>query len=649
MRKYHVFVGTLLAAWILFSFLPANVLFTSSSSAEAMSYTFNEGFDGSPAAPQPWADSAVWDISVHSRDASSWYALPAMQADFGSDCSDVPNSHQITAYEDVVYQCNGQVVTAINGSGYGSAIIMPNHMVDFSSGEAVIRFDTSTLRTSTLDFFDIWITPFDKQLHSPTISWMPDLFGAPRDAVHINLEPGSYNRFAAKITRDFQTTGLPTTGAAWQGYEYFLTPTNSELDTFELRISETHIKFGMPEHDFWWIDTTFAALGWNQGVVQFGHQSANPTSPCGNNGSCGPNSWHWDNISIDPAQPFTMIHADRRYIDASSPDAVTFSSAVPADAYLRFAAIGQNIEVSFDDGATWAPAQLQEQANYNTARFQTYWIPLAQGTTSVKVQGQNWWGGGWHARNFTVFSELTGPLPTLTPTVPVTPTDEPTNTPTPAPTNTPTTVPTATPVVIPTRDNSGDTLTYILDRTAVPDIAFDAITLNVYVGAIAEAQVFTDQNVYVPHAYDAATGILSFTTTADSVDVILLGAADFAAAGAVTLADLKDNKAWAWSIGLDDNTLIKNSIDVIEAKGWTGTLYMIGNIIDDTRQQDWIVDKPDLLTYLANGWSVGNHTWSHECYGGFDYSQTVLDGYDRLTEIVAESSRPDYLVTGFAA
>ncbi|MEM7504242.1 MAG: hypothetical protein AAF417_19535, partial [Pseudomonadota bacterium] len=46
---------------------------------------------------------------------------------------------------------------------------------------------------------------------------------------------------------------------------------------------------------------------------------------------------------------------------------------------------------------------------------------------------------------------------------------------------------------------------------------------------------------------------------------------------------------------------------------------------------------------------MGNHTWSHECYGGFDYSQTVLDGYDRLTEIVAESSRPDYLVTGFAA
>ena len=39
-------------------------------------------------------------------------------------------------------------MTSINASGYGVIYLTPDQMVDFSAGEAVVRFDMSTFRTS---------------------------------------------------------------------------------------------------------------------------------------------------------------------------------------------------------------------------------------------------------------------------------------------------------------------------------------------------------------------------------------------------------------------------------------------------------------------------------------------------------------------
>lgn len=36
----------------------------------------------------------------------------------------------------------------------------------------------------------------------------------------------------------------------------------------------------MPAYNFWWIDATIPNLGWDMGVVQFGHHSYNPTKDC---------------------------------------------------------------------------------------------------------------------------------------------------------------------------------------------------------------------------------------------------------------------------------------------------------------------------------------------------------------------------------
>ena len=75
-----------------------------------------------------------------------------------------------------------------------------------------------------------------------------------------------------------------------------------------------HLRFGMPAYSLAWVDTALPDLGWAQGVVQFGHHSYNPTKECPD---CTPNTWHWDNVTIDPAVPFNITRGDRRYVDAA--------------------------------------------------------------------------------------------------------------------------------------------------------------------------------------------------------------------------------------------------------------------------------------------------------------------------------------------
>ena len=61
-------------------------------------------------------------------------------------------------------------------------------MVDFSGGEAVVRFDLSTLRTSPRDWVDIWLTPYEDHLQLPLDNWLPDLTGEPSRSVHLRMD-----------------------------------------------------------------------------------------------------------------------------------------------------------------------------------------------------------------------------------------------------------------------------------------------------------------------------------------------------------------------------------------------------------------------------------------------------------------------------
>ncbi len=363
-------------------------------------------FDGSPASAQPWHPND-WDIAVHARDGidHKWTALPPMMAAHGADCSAPPATHQIATYEDAVFLCKDHMMTAINAGGYGVIYLTPNQLVDFSKGEAIINFDVSTLRTSERDWIDLWISPYEDNLALPLQDQLPDLQGEPRNAVHIQMD-GSIEKtvFRAKVVRNFQAQEVKST---WQGYyQDVLKADAKRRDTFQLRISQTHVAFGMPQYNLWWINSKIEDLGWNTGVVQFGHHSYTPDKNCNN---CGPNTWHWDNVSISPARPFTIVRSQQRMIDQDSDPIVTFSQAAPLNAHLRFAAFGNNIEVSFDKGVSWHRAQKQTQEENNQYQTHSYWTAIPEGVKDVQLRGQGILNYGWHAQDFAIWSLNTIP------------------------------------------------------------------------------------------------------------------------------------------------------------------------------------------------------------------------------------------------
>lgn len=192
------------------------------------------------------------------------------------------------------------------------------------------------------------------------------------------------------------------------------------------------------------------------------------------------------------------------------------------------------------------------------------------------------------------------------------------------------------------------TLVYQLDDSNVPPLTYKDLTVQIDVGTITSATVFVD-GATIAHTYNAATGILQFTTDGSSIEIGLTDVADAAAIGPLQATTLKEDKKWAWSIGFDDNTFLKDAISVVESYGYSGTIFQIAQYIDDNRIEGWIIDKPDMHTYLANGWSLGNHTWDHPCYQSGDRTATILDGYNRIAQIAADSSVPDYKVISFAA
>jgi hypothetical protein len=365
----------------------------SPAAAASGATVFTEIFDGDPSSPQPFS-SPRWDVTVHSRDVDTWEQLEPMQAGHGSDCAPPPATHTLSSYENAVYICRNHVMTAINASGYGLIYLTPNHMVDFSQEEAVIRFDVSTLRTSSRDWIDVWITPPADHLQLPLDEWLPDLSGDPRNAVHIRMGFGSpRSAFSAAVVRNFENVEVADT-TTWIGYEEFLEPSATRRDTVEIRLRRDHVKVGMPDYNFWWVDNPVEDLGWDVGVVQFGHHSYTPKKDCDN---CTPNTWHWDNISIAPALPFTMERAQQREATPASP-VVSFAQPAIEDARLRFVGIGGNLEVSFD-GGSWQPVRRQLQEINRDDNFSSHMMPIPPGTTRVQFRGEDWYGGEWRVRD----------------------------------------------------------------------------------------------------------------------------------------------------------------------------------------------------------------------------------------------------------
>ena len=429
-------------------------------------------FDGNPAAPLPLTtgytdagDGATYDVQVHVRGPEHWYSLEPVAAQHGPDCSAPPATHTNTSYEGAVFQCRDHVMTALNASDYGVIYLTPNRILDFSAGGAV-QFDMSTLRMSTRDWVDIWITPYEDNLALPFDNGDVDLQGIPRRGIHVTMSTfNGETTFRCNRIDNFVQNEVDS--AWWDTIEGYLRasgrePSATARDTFRLELSPSHLKFTSTTIPGWTAcDTAIASLGFTKGVVQIGHHSYTPTK----DDAGVPGTWHWDNISVEPSTPFSIIQADRRYVDGAQ--TVNFASPAPTGSNLRFSANGI-VEVNFGGG--WQAARIQP-AETNVDRTKSYWMPIPAGTQAVQFRGQDTFNGPFFAKDFSIWSLSTQASPTstatftssTTTTVPPTstgtstPTATSTNTPQPTATNTPTATstplpPTATPTPTPVND-----------------------------------------------------------------------------------------------------------------------------------------------------------------------------------------------------
>lgn len=338
---------------------------------------------------------------MHSRDEDTFDRLEPMHASHGKHCEAPPATHRVSSYEDAVFLCNDHVMTAINASAYGAIYLTPNRMIDFSDGKATLSFDMSTLRQSKRDWVDIWITPMADNMILPLEDSYPDLAGPPRRAVHIVMtESQGMTGFRAEVFRNHDDTNYE--GRHRDGYENHLEPDAKRRDRFELQISETRIRFGMPAYDLWWVNQKIPALGWSSGVVQLGHHSYSPTK----SGAGEPATWHWDNVTIDPAVPFKMIDGNTDVLAPEERRKVTFDRPAPKRACMRFAGIGRPIRVSFDGGRSWKRATLQNHDPdlVEEELFASYSMPIPRGVSTVRFRGSDWYGRDWRVRDPSIFA-----------------------------------------------------------------------------------------------------------------------------------------------------------------------------------------------------------------------------------------------------
>jgi hypothetical protein len=466
----------------------------------AQAPVFTETFDGTPATPDSYTNPHNWDVYTQGfNEAEASGVLPPgvrqSTAQHGPNCEPPgfpytdTNSHPIRSVSDTVFICNGHVMTSPGLAGYAAVYMTVPAVLDFSGGEATLRFDMSTLITSARDWPEVTLMPLDEfqglafNQHGTQDSIDLSADGAPTWKVRQRSNGGPNNT-------DEHGAALRATGLQWDTIlaHHGLRPDLARRDTFELRISRTRVSVCMPTYgecivqDVPLITNLDPAIWHDQAVVMLSHRVYNAEKACSadqydsqsivhspqGDANCPPNTWHWDNVTLQPSVPFQIISPTRPflslYLQSGRSPAVDLAAPAPANAVLHFVSFGDpsSLQVSADGGATWltptprgiaAGTAHSELGDYYTA-------PVPAGTRSVMFRGNNGFWGSWAVEDVSVWSALGNVPPPVTPTP--TPTASPTHvstststavppsptvTATPAPTDTP--MPTATPTPTP--------------------------------------------------------------------------------------------------------------------------------------------------------------------------------------------------------
>lgn len=470
-----------------------------------------ETFTLNTSQPTPYRPPG-FDISVVAHDDDS---IEPMWAEHGPDCSppqeqwpggqpDPRFNHHIDQIPEAVFSCRDHIMTAMN-AGYGATYITVPALMDWSNGPARFEWDMSTERTSSRDWMDVVIQPFEPGFDGPMALNFQD-FHTPHDVLQFELQGGG-NVWAPHIVLPGPVDGC-SGQSYWRGNLYYcrfgfdgynswdrmlaahgLSASAARRDHFMIEVSRTHVKMGFrvnPNEPYqYWVDRDIpgGALKWSSGVTQLNQRSYNPLKGCGAVGTgepghppdgwvdsgghtCRAGTWHIDNMQISPFTPISIIPGAHR-IDMPG-GTVTFPVAAPENSFVKASGGWSDTEYSLDGGRTWstaavvgpkAPPQVGD----------SYWFPVPAGTRLMAFRGSD---PRWSLHDVYLYSRTLTQLPptptpgptnpqTMTPTVvpsiptstatpevtpepTVTATPEPTMTPEPGATETPTPEPTAT-------------------------------------------------------------------------------------------------------------------------------------------------------------------------------------------------------------
>ncbi|MCC6237801.1 MAG: hypothetical protein IT299_09540 [Dehalococcoidia bacterium] len=410
-------VGVLAAVLLV---VPATLVVTQSWSALTRAVaagSFQELFSGTPSRPLP-LESSHWEVAYNSAVLESHDGPGAAgQAQHGPNC-EAPGetggvTHAVTEYERTVFLCRDHMMTHVPGGSiveYDSVYLTPDQLVDLRSGSAIIRFDISTFATSSRDWLSVWVQPWENQEQRILDDDIPTSQGNPRNAIHIEMGgdasffDGDSGQFHVEVFDGGRNrvAAIEPTGPSWTSV---LNPSAQTRSTVEIVLSRNRIKVWMPTLGLVWVDSAIPTVPFSEGVVTFGHHNYGANKDGGR-----PNTWHWDNITISPSVPFTIIRTDRRVVGFGRPESertFVFETPAPARSYLRFNAISEGVQVSFD-GGPYGPAT-RTGPLIKAEHPSSYLMEMPEGTTRATFRITPAYGTAGEVQNPTIFARTAPP------------------------------------------------------------------------------------------------------------------------------------------------------------------------------------------------------------------------------------------------
>jgi hypothetical protein len=373
---------------------------------------------GAPSAPLAIVPADL-DVQNHIRDTGD--VMKAMDAQHGTDCAAPPATHPITSLSDGVFACKNHLMTATSGGpGYSEITLTPNHMADWSSGTTTIQVNVSGQQQNHSDWLELWLIPFADNTTMPINVTDPDGQGPPHNALRFAVNDGAgfggdegqvfrYDNFVGTtLTRarsDSLNCPVGDNDACYPAPCGLCLSSATIRTTFEIDISATHIRFGIPSLNVWYTDTDISPLPFSQATVVLAHHAYDPMKHCP---TCtGIDTWHWSLLYISNAVAFAINNGIERSIHANNAVEHFVNGGVLARSHLRFSAIGA-IQVSYDGGVTWHLAQQQLQQVDNKGHFSSYWDPTPLNVDSANVMFKGgpdgWYTGPWWVRDPSIWT-----------------------------------------------------------------------------------------------------------------------------------------------------------------------------------------------------------------------------------------------------